>query len=165
MPRAAAGRFFPAGPGGKQRDAGRKTAGRVELNIGYLPLPEGSRKTNRENMQMLTMDGLRAWGARVDEGLARCMGREDFYLKLVRMTCNDGNMAKLQVSVAAGDLDAAFEAAHALKGILANLALTPALTPVSEITEYLRAGKEMDYTPCLNRVTEEMDRLMALINS
>ena len=113
---------------------------------------------------MLTMDGLRAWGARVDEGLARCMGREDFYLKLVRMTCNDGNMAKLQVSVAAGDLDAAFEAAHALKGILANLALTPALEPVSDVTELLRARTQTDYAPLMARVNAAWNELKDIVD-
>ena len=44
----------------------------------------------------------------------------------------------------AGDKAAAFEMAHALKGVLGNLALTPIYKPLSEMTELLRAGKDPD---------------------
>ena len=32
---------------------------------------------------MLTVETLRAYGADVDEGITRCMGNEQFYMKLV----------------------------------------------------------------------------------
>ena len=112
---------------------------------------------------MLTVDTLRAFGANVDEGLGRCMGREDFYLRLVKMVRTDTNIVRLREAVDAGDLKAGFEAAHALKGVLANLALTPVLTPVQELTELLRARTEMDYTPLLQEARVQMDRLLALI--
>ena len=113
---------------------------------------------------MLTLDGLRAWGANVDEGMGRCMGREDFYLKLVRMARNDTNMAKLRNAADAGDLDAAFEAAHALKGIMANLGLTPVLKPVTEITEMLRARSQADYGPLMDAVEAGWNGLVALVD-
>ena len=112
---------------------------------------------------MLTVDTLRAFGANVDEGLGRCMGREDFYLRLVKMVRADTNIVRLREAVDAGDLKAGFEAAHALKGVLANLALTPVLTPVQELTELLRARTEMDYTSLLQEARVQMDRLLALI--
>jgi len=114
---------------------------------------------------MLTIDTLRAYGANVEEGLTRCMGMEGFYLGLVGKIRNDNHVRRLEESVRAGDLDSAFEAAHALKGVLANLALTPALNPVSEITEALRARREMDYEPLLLKVRTEWDRLTALLDA
>ena len=45
---------------------------------------------------MLTVDTLRAFGANVDEGLGRCMGREDFYLRLVKMVRADTNIVRLR---------------------------------------------------------------------
>ena len=33
---------------------------------------------------MITIDSLREYGANVEEGLARCMGKEEFYLMLVK---------------------------------------------------------------------------------
>ena len=113
---------------------------------------------------MLTMDTLRAFGADVQEGLSRCMEREDFYLRLVKMARGDSNMDKLRDALAANDLKAAFEAAHALKGVTANLALTPIRTPVSEITEHLRAGTQMDYQPLMSEITAAWDAFCRLVD-
>ena len=104
---------------------------------------------------MLTIENLRAYGANVDEGLARCFNNEEFYLKLVRMLNNEKNFDKLSEALNTHDLDAAFEAAHALKGVLGNLALTPAFDKASEITELLRARTEMDYSALLADLTEQ----------
>ena len=73
---------------------------------------------------MLTIQALKELGANTAEGLARCMNNEAFYLRLVGMLANDPPMDQLETAVRAGDLQAGFEAAHALKGVLSNLALT-----------------------------------------
>ncbi len=112
---------------------------------------------------MLTIQSLKDWGANTQEGLTRCMNNETFYLMLIKKVQQDTSLTKLLAALDAHDLDAAFEAAHALKGILANLALTPALIPVSELTELLRARREMDYSDLAARTKAEMDALMALI--
>ena len=87
---------------------------------------------------MLSVDALKACGANTEEGLARCFNNETFYLKLVRMGLADANFDRLSAAVAAGDTAAAFEAAHALKGSIGNLSLTPIYEPVSQLTELLR---------------------------
>lgn len=87
---------------------------------------------------MLTVDALRAKGSKVEEGLARCMNNEAFYLRLVGMGLKDGNFDVLRAALSAGDAKVAFEAAHALKGVLGNLALTPLYEPAAAITELLR---------------------------
>ena len=112
---------------------------------------------------MLTIDALRAYGANTDEALARCFGNEAFYLRLVGMVAKDEHFAAMDKAIAAGDARAAFEAAHALKGVLANLSLTPALEPVSKITEYLRAGQIEPCLPLLGPARREISRLLALI--
>ena len=113
---------------------------------------------------MLTMDALRAFGANTDEGVARCFGKEDFYLRLVKMvvTQNQKDFDQLAAAIGAGDLAAAFDAAHSLKGVLGNLSLTPIFAPVSEITEQLRAKTEMDYAPALGVILAKFDELKAL---
>ena len=90
----------------------------------------------------MTVEALRGWGADTREGLARCMNNEALYLRLVGMLAKETQFAKMRQAVAEGKLQEAFEAAHALKGVLANLALTPLYTPVCEITELLRAKTE-----------------------
>ena len=87
---------------------------------------------------MLTIEKLRAWGADVDEAMERCLNNEAFYLRLVDKALQDPNFDRLKDAVGAGNLDKGFEAAHALKGVMANLALTPILIRVQEITELLR---------------------------
>lgn len=113
---------------------------------------------------MMTIETLRAYGAAVDEGLARCLNNEAFYLRMVGMMENDTHAEALEEAVSRGDLQAAFEAAHALKGSLANLALTPALHAVTEILEPLRHREERsDYAVLARRVREEMDALQTMI--
>ena len=111
---------------------------------------------------MLTTDALRDYGANMDEGLGRCMGNEALYLRLVGTIFDDKAFDRLQESIHAGDKKAAFEAAHSLKGVLGNLALTPLFEPVCEITELLRAGEDADYEDRLAKILAERDRLAAL---
>lgn len=111
---------------------------------------------------MLTIDGLRAFGANVDEGLARCMNNEGFYLRMVGMVLNDANFEKLSQAVQAGDLDACFEASHALKGVLANLSLTPMQNLASEMCELFRSRTQMDYAPMLAQLLAKREELAAL---
>ena len=111
---------------------------------------------------MLTIDKLQEFGANVEEGLSRCLGKEDFYLKLVNMALADDGFSRLEEAVNSGDLHASFEAAHALKGVLGNLALTPLFTPVAEMTELLRHEEEADYQAYLATILGQLDKLKAL---
>ena len=112
---------------------------------------------------MLTIDALRAYGADVDDGLRRCMNNEGFYLKLVEKVASDPTVGQLKEAVEGGDLGRGFELAHALKGVTANLALTPVETPVREITELLRNRTETDYGPYLEQIGEAWKKLTELI--
>ena len=112
---------------------------------------------------MLTIDALKQFGANTDEGLTRCMGNEGFYFKLIGKVVEDKNFAALESAIAEKDLDAAFEAAHSLKGVLGNLSLTPIYEPVYEITELLRARSDIDYAPFLKTINEKRNELIGLI--
>ena len=92
---------------------------------------------------MITIENLKTYGADVATGLARCMNNEGFYLRLVNMELNDANFARLTEALDKGDAHEAFEAAHALKGALGNLAWTPLYAPVSELTERLRHADDI----------------------
>ena len=107
----------------------------------------------------MTIDTLAAFGANINEGLHRCLNNEDFYLRMVKMLPDDSNFQKLYNAISAGDLTAAFEAAHALKGPTGNLAITPIYAPVCEITELLRARTEMDYGSLLERIRKGHEAL------
>jgi len=48
---------------------------------------------------MMTIESLKAAGANVEEGLYRCLGKEDFYLKMVRMGLSSQNFGLLEESL------------------------------------------------------------------
>lgn len=110
----------------------------------------------------MTLDDLAAFGANVDEGMARCMNDEGVYLSLIESVRNDRGFDALQDAIAANDPDAAFEAAHALKGVLGNLSITPLYEPMCELTELLRGRKEADYATLLSEIAAKREEFMAL---
>ena len=113
----------------------------------------------------MTIDDLKRFGANTDEGLHRCMDNESFYLRLVKMMPKDQNFAILYDSIEKGDLDAAFEAAHALKGALGNLSITALFDPVLKITELLRSRTRTDYSLLVSEIREKHRELEKLCES
>ena len=113
---------------------------------------------------MITIERLNEYGANTQEALTRCMGSEALYLRLVKMLSGDTHFSELEKALQADDLHAAFEAAHALKGVLANLSLTPVLTPISELTELLRSETRMDYGPLMEQARVQMEKLQSLLS-
>ena len=110
---------------------------------------------------MLTIDYLREFGADVQDGLNRCMNEEDFYLELVNLALEDEAFDELSDAVKSGDMKAAFSAAHALKGIIANVALTPLATVISQMTDLLREEKDADYSAYLDRILQIRDTILS----
>lgn len=99
-----------------------------------------------------------AYGADYDTTMARFMGNEKLYIKLLNMLFQDPNLQKLGDSIEAGDLTAAFEAAHTLKGVTANLGLTPFYEAVCVVVEPLRANEQRDYAPMVQAIQAEYRR-------
>ena len=111
---------------------------------------------------MLTIESLRGYGANVDEGLSRCMGNETLYLKLVNTVCDDKSFEILAEAIDNKDYKTAFERAHALKGAVGNLSLSPLYEEVSELTDALRNQADGDYSQMLQKVLKDKERLSAL---
>ena len=111
---------------------------------------------------MITIDSLREYGANVEEGLARCLNKEDFYIKMVNLGLSDERFEKLAGIFESKDLDAAFEAVHALKGVIGNLALTPLYEPINKMTELLRNRTDTDYSELCKEVKAQRDKLLAM---
>ena len=114
---------------------------------------------------MITVEKLKSFGADTEQGLARCMKNEALYLRLVSTVPGEVNFTSLQASLEAKDLESAFEAAHALKGVLGNLSLTPMYDTSVEITEHLRSRTDMDYGPLLEKFLSQRDELKSLCDS
>ncbi len=114
---------------------------------------------------MLTIEKLKELGANTDEGLTRCMNNEQFYFRLIGKAMSDNSFEKLKTAIETGDLDTAFELAHALKGVTGNLALTQLYNPISEMTELLRDRTQTDYSAYLNTIIDRKEALVLLCNS
>lgn len=112
---------------------------------------------------MLTIENLKEFGANTEEGLARCVNNEGLYLKFVNKEAYDENFEKLGKAIEARDLKTGFETAHALKGVLGNLSLTPILDPIVTITEGMRNGTDMDYDTPYREVMAQLEKLRALL--
>lgn len=112
---------------------------------------------------MLSIDALRAFGANVEEGVARCMGNEAFYLRMVTMASDDKYLKQIQKGFAENDMALAYEGAHGMKGVMANLAITPVLTPAAELSDSLKVRKEMDYAPLLAETEKKFAEFSALV--
>ena len=109
---------------------------------------------------MITIDRLEKIGADTRKGLQLCMGNEQFYLRMVKIGISDPHFDSLQQHLGEKNLKAAFEDAHALKGVLGNLSLTPLYEPICEITDLLRTGKEADYLTMVQPVLQLRNTLM-----
>ncbi len=112
---------------------------------------------------MLTLEKLNEFGVDTKEGLTRCMNNQKFYFRMISMGLSNDSFEKLGKALEENNLDEAFEAAHALKGVLGNLALTPIYTPLSEMTEMLRAKKTADYTAMYKPIMEMRNQLLQMM--
>ena len=79
-----------------------------------------------------------AYGADYNSTMARFMGNEAMYVKFLDMLFKDDNLEKLGTALGQQDYEAAFAAAHTLKGVVGNMGLTPLFNAVCAIVESLR---------------------------
>ncbi|MBQ6005181.1 MAG: Hpt domain-containing protein [Selenomonadaceae bacterium] len=110
---------------------------------------------------MLTIEQLQGYGVNTKDGLARCMNMEKFYFRMLGMGLKNDSFDKLEKLLAEGNLEEAFEQAHALKGVMGNLAVTPIYDPLSNITESLRAKENLDYVSLYKPIKELRDKLVS----
>lgn len=87
---------------------------------------------------------LSEYGVDLSSTMERFVGNEELYLKCFDMFLSDGNLQLLKDALIQKDYEAAFNAAHTLKGITANMGFSPLLAPVSTLVEALRAGDYSD---------------------
>ncbi len=80
-------------------------------------------------------------GADVETTLKRFMGNDAIYQKFLGKFPADPNYANLGIHIEAGAFEEAYKCAHALKGVVGNLGLTPIFNRVSELVEELRNKK------------------------
>lgn len=83
-------------------------------------------------------------GADVEATLKRFMGNDAIYQKFLGKFPADPNYANLGTNMEAGAFEEAYKCAHALKGVVGNLGLTPIFNKVSDLVEELRNKASAD---------------------
>jgi len=84
-----------------------------------------------------------AFGGSFNDVYERFGGSEDFVRMFILKFPKDESMNTLEKAIEEGNAEEAFRAAHTLKGLCANLAITRLRESVSELTEQLR-GRTLD---------------------
>ena len=82
---------------------------------------------------------LQAVGVDYDEVIKRFMGKEDFYLRMLRKFLDDKNYSGLKQAVEEKNWKEAFTYAHTVKGLCGNLGLGSILEYAGPLTEELRS--------------------------
>lgn len=108
---------------------------------------------------------LTAVGVNYDEVLKRFMGKEDFYLRMLKKFLNDKNFEGLKNAVADHNWKDAFTYAHTVKGLCGNLGLGGIMEQVSPLTEELRSepydeGSILDYMSSAQSIYDETVELI-----
>lgn len=109
---------------------------------------------------------LEAGGFNVDEAMKRFMNNEKLWTKFLKKFIADDSYENLVEAMAEKDGEKAFAAAHTLKGITGNLAMSRLHVLVSEQTEHLRkeAGGMEAAAAMMPQITELYDESIRIIN-
>ncbi len=107
-----------------------------------------------------------ALGGDYDEAMGR-LRSERLVQKFVLKFLNDGSYQLLCDSLAAGDREEAFRAAHTIKGVCANLAFNTLLDSSEALTEALRDGRpaQAGEEDLIARVKADYDRAYQAIQA
>ena len=100
-------------------------------------------------------------GIDVAGALERLNGKEELFTRLLNKFLNDTNFEKLKTAIDSGNYEEAANAAHALKGVCGNLAMTELFQLSKVQLETFRAGdsnKAVEFMPeitvCYNRIVD-----------
>lgn len=93
----------------------------------------------------------------------RFLNNETIYLRFLDMLFEDKNLALLGSALEQGDLEGAFAAAHTLKGVAANMGLSPLFAAVCAIVEPLRTqAPRSDYPQLYSNIVDEFARVRTM---
>jgi len=87
------------------------------------------------------IDELARWGCDVNTALDRFDGDRELYLECLSIFDKDKNFDDLGQLLQEKKYAEAFNCAHALKGVTANLSLGPLLAAVTAVSDHLKYGE------------------------
>ena len=107
---------------------------------------------------MTVQECYEAFGGNYEEVFSR-LRTDERIARFLQKVVDDGSYQLLCDSIASGNVDEAFRAAHTLKGVCGNLSITRFGESSSELCEYLRDKRVIDDTvmSMLPRVKEDYE--------
>ncbi len=105
-----------------------------------------------------------AWGADVAKARVRLLEDDELYVCCLKDFAADRNFELLKAAVREQNWKEAFELAHAIKGVAANLGLTPIFNISSQITEPLRAGEHEGIEDKIAAMEQIKEEYVSIIN-
>lgn len=106
---------------------------------------------------------LRDWNCDIDGAMARFMNDQELYRHCLCAVVDDKAFIRLGEALKEGNAAEAFDQAHTLKGVIANMGLTPMYDIIVEIVEPLRAGTCEPLLPLYNKLIEANEKLRKLL--
>lgn len=107
---------------------------------------------------------LKAAGIDINVLLERFMGNGALAKKFLKKFSEDKNFKALQEAFKQGDGDAAFTAAHTLKGLTGNLSMSALFSTISSQVELLRGGEMEKAAQMMPEIEEEYHRIAGELN-
>lgn len=108
---------------------------------------------------------LREWGCDIDGAMDRFMGDKELYFTCLHTVVKDKAFAGLGESLKEERISDAFDFAHTLKGVLANMGLTPMFDIVVKIVEPLREGNSDKLLPFYEELISSNEHLKQMIKA
>lgn len=102
----------------------------------------------------------------INEALGRFMGNKQLLEMMYKKMPDSINKNKdIIPDIQAGNIDAAIQKAHTLKGNMGNLSIKPMYEAYAKITEQLRAGDTAGATEGVNGIQEYQNKLLETLSS
>lgn len=114
-------------------------------------------------MQAQTKQRLEEAGIDVSAALERFMGNEALLERFLKKFLNDVNYEKLVTAINAGQREDALTAAHTLKGVTGNLAMTELFDLLTEQVAAFRAGDWDRAANLMPEISKSYETIFAVI--
>lgn len=113
------------------------------------------------------MDGriemLRELESDVDDAMERFLDDEEFYLECLEQVLSDDLFGRLKIALENHQIQEAFDCAHTLKGLVANLGLTSLNERMGDLVEPLREGRDAGLIEKYQEIMGEREKYVEII--
>lgn len=101
----------------------------------------------------------------VDGAIERFSGKEERYIKYLKLFSEDTSFSELLDSLSEGDVSESFDKCHTLKGLVNNLGFKGMIPDINEACDILRVGSMDGVVPLLDGVTDNYNDIINIINN